>query len=398
MKAVIPEVNYAKLASKIAKLNKKAAKLGTPEITMTVLAERFEIWHKTDATGHSIEVPVKVFDVEVVGEAPVLNGWKLAAKLEHTPNGNVMYSLLETDLPAKFRTVDPWCEHCKTNRERNYTYVVTSEAGEFVQVGSTCLKDFTGHANPEALAKWAQYILDLYDEAREVEYDPFSYSGGSDYMNLENFLYHVAAAVRLCGWTSRGAVYRGEEQGPATADIALSSFYASKHSPAKLEVIGADRLLVTKVVEWVREDVANREDRNDYFWNLATSFSGEYITTKQSGIVASAIIAYKKEIERKAEEANTKPFEWVGTIKKRQEFDNLTLVFSTSFDSMYGPVYLYKFQDQDGNVLVWKTGSFFDWYDGETVVSGKATVKAHDEYRGTKQTVVTRAKFEAVED
>jgi hypothetical protein len=66
---------------------------------------------------------------------------------------------------------------------------------------------------------------------------------------------------------------------------------------------------------------------------------------------------------------------------------------------------IYKFTDADGNVFVWKTtGSvgedrtdnigrdyFYKPENGESVkVSG--TIKEHNEYRGEKQTVLTRCK------
>jgi len=387
----VPEVNYSVLAEKVAKLNKKADKLGTSPIKFELTGSHFEEWTNPDGG----KVPVKIMEIEVVGEAPVLNGWKMAAKLEHTEAGNVLYSLIEEDLPERFRTVEPNCEHCNTLRYRKDTYVVVNEAGEFKQVGSSCLKDFTGHANPEALAKWAEYILALYDDCAESCWDPDRFVGGSNYLELSAFLDNVAAVVREYGWVSRGAVYRGETEKVPSADLAISNMKAPWYASWRVEVTEADSKLTEKAIGWVREEVSNRDDLNDYFWNLTISFSDDYITFKQAGIAASAIVAYKKEQERKAE-ADKAPSDYVGTIKKRLEFDSLRLVFSTSFSGYYGVTYLYKFVDEAGNVLVWKTNSYFDWADGETVVSGKATVKDHSEYRGVKQTVLTRCNFEEV--
>lgn len=388
----VPEVNYFRLVEKIANLNKKAVKLGTSPITLDVIDSHFEEY--TNPEGDKL--PVKVINIEVVGESPKLNGWQFAAKLEHTEAGNVMYSLIDGDLPARFRTVEPRCEHCQTNRNRINTYVVVNEASEFKQVGSSCLKDFTGHANPERLAQWAEHLIGLFGECSECEYDPDSYSGKSDYVHLHNLLENASAVIRQYGWTSRGDVYDGLKQGPASADLALSNLFA-KFKSQRVEVITFDVDLAEAVIKWVREEVANKEDLGDYLWNLVVAIADDYITLKQVGIVASAIVAYKREQAKKAERELVEDSEYVGEIKKRQEFKNLALTFSTSFDTAYGISYLYKFVDENGNVLTWFSSNFFEWTDGQTVVSGKGTVKKHEEYQGVKQTVLTRCKFEAAE-
>lgn len=53
--------------------------------------------------------------------------------------------------------------------------------------------------------------------------------------------------------------------------------------------------------------------------------------------------------------------------------------------------YIYTFEDEGGNVMIWKTQSWQDIETGQTYML-KGTVKAHDEYKGTKQTVLTRCK------
>lgn len=46
---------------------------------------------------------------------------------------------------------------------------------------------------------------------------------------------------------------------------------------------------------------------------------------------------------------------------------------------------------EDGNILIWKTGKWFgDDFDVTTITG---TVKAHNEFRGVKQTELTRCKL-----
>lgn len=69
--------------------------------------------------------------------------------------------------------------------------------------------------------------------------------------------------------------------------------------------------------------------------------------------------------------------------------------YGTNF-SYYGEMnYIYTFKDEKGNVVVWKTSKDL-CFDNELKegdeVSLKGTVKALDEYKGVKQTVLTRCK------
>lgn len=66
--------------------------------------------------------------------------------------------------------------------------------------------------------------------------------------------------------------------------------------------------------------------------------------------------------------------------------------YKTHF-TYYGETnYIYKFTDENGNSLVWKTSSFQEIEEGETYeIKGK--IKAHNEYNGDKQTELTRCKI-----
>lgn len=89
----------------------------------------------------------------------------------------------------------------------------------------------------------------------------------------------------------------------------------------------------------------------------------------------------------------------------------VTLAFETSFevDSFRGygtaEMTIYGFKDEAGNIFVWKTGSVlsvekqvkgfveFDYPQRGDKIRIKAAIKDHSEYKGTKQTVLTRVKL-----
>ena len=86
--------------------------------------------------------------------------------------------------------------------------------------------------------------------------------------------------------------------------------------------------------------------------------------------------------------------EYVGNIGDKVSVD-LTLKRAYSYETSFGyrtqTVYINSFEDEDGNVYVWKTQSWLG-EEGKTYwVSG--TIKDHSEYKGIKQNILTRCKI-----
>lgn len=94
--------------------------------------------------------------------------------------------------------------------------------------------------------------------------------------------------------------------------------------------------------------------------------------------------------------------EWMGKVKQRLNL-HVTYIRTNAFDGYMGrTTYIHTFEDADGNVLVWKTTNVLEYIDEndtyQYVAEGSdfdiaATVKDHTEYRGVKQTEVTRLKI-----
>ena len=111
---------------------------------------------------------------------------------------------------------------------------------------------------------------------------------------------------------------------------------------------------------------------------------GHYLTSAQEFV--------NNLIDPKAEDET--PSEWVGTIGDKY-IDTVTLVRKGWCDTRFGGSNIYTFKDADGNKIVWFTSTRLAKEVGDTFKM-RATVKAHNEYKGKKNTVVTRAKV--VED
>lgn len=103
----------------------------------------------------------------------------------------------------------------------------------------------------------------------------------------------------------------------------------------------------------------------------------------------------KAEQELKASESTS---EHVGEIGDKLEIV-VTYTHTASWENSFGYraslTYLHTFKDEQGNVFTWKTGNCIEAdYDTKMKITG--TIKEHGDYKGIKQTVLTRCKVKEV--
>jgi len=78
---------------------------------------------------------------------------------------------------------------------------------------------------------------------------------------------------------------------------------------------------------------------------------------------------------------------FVGTVGEKI-IATLTCEAVFDVDTNYGTLHINKFRDEGGNSVVWKTSS--KRFDVGLAVTLKGAVKKHEEFRGEKQTELTR--------
>lgn len=390
---VAPEMVDA-ILEKLAKLTKKAEKLGVPPLTLAVsapyvvkervrvhdpVADAFAAIEGENSPCATEEVNSVKVDLTLTGEPPKLNGWKLAARLDWIEGEAVVMKVPSVELKKDWSTSKKLCEHCNTVRNRAETFVVLSDSGEEKEVGSDCLKDFLGHNAAAIFSFWTDMI-------GEVE----SWGGGAEskYLVTPEYLSWVALAIRTGGWVSGTVAYASNGLKTSSASVAMNMMHDKKLKKEDRPT-EADGKVAEAALEWARTELTAKEPKSDYEKNLTLVVKNDYLSPKHVGIAASVIPAFKRALglaeEKKLEAAS----EYVGEVKKREVFKGLTVVFVKEFESDYGVTYLIKMKDEKGNVLVWWTGS---WYpEVGYKVDLKATVKAHEMYGSVKQTVITRA-------
>lgn len=401
VKYMIPVENLGALSDKIETLNRRARKLGVAEVVTRVLgvhrSERQDV-----LTG--ARWVVKHYEVEVDGVSPSFAGWTFAGTLEHSEVGNVVRQVPGTELPTWFRDTKPVCDHCNLKRQRKDTYIVRhAETGELKQVGHQCVRDFLGHADPKHLA-WLASIL------REIELLQSEGSGGGKrLMYGAHFLALAAQCVLSFGWVSKKASQAYSDasggKGNKTPTASLAYKYAfptpeMRRDGDMLEVTQSANKLANDTLEWTLA-LKDKAQRSDYEHNLIVVASKELIEVRDTGILASAVSAYIRAVEREAEMLRQRATQPVsahfGTVGKREVYTlKVERVHRMTFEGFHGNTVLelYSMLDANGNIAVWRTA------EGALEVGKtyqlKGTVKAHGEWKGMKQTTLTRCKVMSI--
>ena len=400
---VVPSGRMGYLKERMVKLQARARRLGCtePQVTEVGFEDRPEMRQALSAAelksfgdkarGNMVPTGVvnRVHFILIEGEAPKFSGWAFVAGVDAMPEaGNFVRVVPGQVLPEAYRKMEPHCDHCRTARNRIKHYVVKNEAtGEHKMVGSSCLRDFLGHVSPDNIANLAQFWSEISGVVEEAERGG---SGGSDYLDLQTFLSYVACAIRLHGWKSRGQV-KNEGCGCATSDRALDGMFHKEKDCREgcLHPVDEDRALADRAIEWAK----TIDPKSDFEHNLSVVAQCEVLPGSGAGVAAAMIFCYKREVEKELlREKKARMFSastYVGEIKERRDFE-VVVVGQHDIDGTYGTVSIYKLLDRGGNLLTWFSSSAA-LKEGESYVL-KGTVKAHEEYKGTKQTIITRCK------
>lgn len=363
-------------------------------------------------------VPVMRIPLTIEGETPSFNGWRFVASLQHLDNENIVRALPGETIPTEYRTRGPVCDHCRAARRRNDTFVLAHEAtNRTVQVGSTCIRDFLGSNEAEDIASLASILAEARSFAGFGESE-FGFGGGGEYETPAlSYLTMVAWCVRTLGWVSKA---KAEENGSdSTSDIAWELLQSPRlraknnASPSQEDINEA-----AAAEAWAENlsDEAINNETSDYLHNLRAAARTGLVSSRTKGILASLIVAHQKATAPKSTGfADT----FVGTVdtkvtfglpaktgKKGQPLKNapvvlsdapVTLDFVAGYETMYGYTTVLKFKTADGACLVWKASSTnLGRKDIGKTFTLAGTIKAHEEYKGQKQTILSRCTVSEV--
>lgn len=380
--------DFAELEKKIKRITKKLSKYNL-SYSFEVLGESVEevtVWDYNNYDNipswqftpknrgkRAVEVISYTFEMESLK----LGEFEVLAVLEHNvienSNENLVHVIKENALvPVEYRTKNSYCEHCNSDRKRNKTVLLINPEGEIKQVGSTCIKEYTGIDGINIIGNY-QDIHDIIIKDLALDYERIDY-----YQKYDKTIDYLASCIQLIdtkGYEKDTTKYKAWE-------ICGTEYQDTKYMA---------------IAEKVKEYFTNRNFVNDFLNNIRLCLSNEY--TKINGFVAYAYLAYQKEMEneekkRKIEEGK-KNSSYVGEVGQKIQTE-LTFKKKIAYETHYSyhgeTSYILLFEDAEGNIYKWNTAKYMEIEEGQQVKI-KGTIKDHSEYSGAKQTILTRCKI-----
>ena len=150
-------------------------------------------------------------------------------------------------------------------------------------------------------------------------------------------------------------------------------------------------------VDSILEFLKNMKDDSSYVVSIKSLANSDYFRSKFTGFVASMVICYNKAMEKERAQkaaADMNISEYIGNKGDRMEANFKEVKVVASYDTQFGMMMLYRFVLDNDDICIWSTGTYINT---DEVKNGKIkfTVKDHSQFRGVKQTVVTRCKLSA---
>lgn len=406
----VPAENLERLLAQIEVINKRIRRLRKHGHNLADVVINVGALFTEHLEGREID---RVFaNVALLSpEPPKVGGWEFIAALTHVegvgtvlrvcPGANVAEGELK-----RYRTASPDnCDHCHSTRKRSDTFVIRNQKGELSQVGRQCLQVYTGLANVKSICMSAEILFSLSGLLEDAEDEGFGGggSGGRNYASIEQFLPFVACSIRKDGWLSRTAATEQGSRERSTCDLACScGIFASPDQKYKYVPEEVDYNLAAATIEFCESHFAETdpESLSDYENSLRVAMASGIAHPKMMGIIASAIMFYRRDLERRARNntwaqmvASSK---FQGVEKERQVWENLKVLSYRTSSNDFGTTHFYSFVDENNNAFVYWASRDFNFSPGQ-VVSLLATVKKHETYtpkfEGAKsfaQTVLTR--------
>jgi hypothetical protein len=384
----IAEYRVEDLYVRVKKFNNKATKLGLPLITVAQTGIEAREFTRENALGEREKFSINVVSVELTGEIPRIGGWAIHSKVEpsQVPGSNFVYTQPHFDAVEGLRTTKMICEHCNMKRGRSLVYLLQNvETGEQKLVGKSCLKDFLPNIDVGSLLAYLESFHTLSsgdtldEDCERAPREAFVYG-------VRDLIAESLVLIKKWGYKSKKMARELNDDMIATVEwVARTN---PKDRKELYPVAELTPVYESGEVEKVLAFLNDLNPRDDFGYNLQLAIKQVNAPVKMFSFVVAGVNMYLKSVE-KAAEAAVKTNEWVGTVGERVVLKGLKLVRCTPVETNFGMSFVTGFEDEDGRTFIWFASKKIG--DVGEVMDLKTTIKKHDEYKGVKQTVITRA-------
>lgn len=429
----------------LEKVNKKLKSRNLPELELEILKSEWieSLKRKKNALNDRDPIPMRIFvhTIKVEGDIPQIKDYEFIAKIEHGVDGNIINMAPNRSiekLPDEYKTFNQKCDICGTNRERNNTFIIRKiDEDKLITAGSSCLKKFMPLEDVKKMMDYAIQLNDMRGILAKADGNwDFGGEGDDDYYGggrgggrwresyePETILLYCVIAY-LDNFKQYVSGQKAQEFGKSsTLGDALHLKY-SLESPVRTKADRQERMeaqatvnkhlveakkLTQDILDWSKtydfDKAAQESPKMDaYFNNLKVLTKRDVLERQHIGYFASLISLYAREMQIKNVRPEKKQSEYYGNIGDKIKDIKVNVKFVTSFDTAFGTMVIYSMVDDDGHVFVYKGqylnitgtggGAIGITKGDDILLSG--TIKSHQDYKGTKQTIVQRPKVKAI--
>ena len=402
MTYAIHEDLYPEVEKKLKRIAKKCAKYGNGFIFEVKYEEIRE--HKIYKDNKVIDVEYHKFIlVEVEGSARI-DDWECIAILEVHDVGNIIRRINTTiDIPERFKHSENICEHCNSKRQRNSLYIIHNViTNEWKQVGGNCLMLYTNGLSMD-------YVVSYLDGIIELEHFNGFVGAGQPHYKVEDVLGYAVEVIAKIGYFS-------SQSSCSTKHLVSELIFNRGQIDETISIMNKNLKNARIMARFCQEDFHKKEtesivheiveyyksldDNSEFIHNIKVMLNTGYILSNNFGFICYLPEGYAKHIKAEAEKAKCfeEKHEHFGEVGKRYKDKSVEDIYLiTTWESQFGVTYLYKILLADGVALTWKTSKplFEGLNEDDDIDFDKIafTVKSHGEYKGKKQTEVTRCKI-----
>jgi len=339
----------------------------------------------------------KLYRMELENTFSTLGIWSVVGRIEHSHAGNLLHGTNE----ANGNTLLGWkdatacCQHCRTKRQRNDTYVLHNAELGYKQIGRSCLKEFTGF-DASAITSAMKSFIDICDYADE---ERERMSGGCNFlMPVRIFIAAAMAAIRerdgfkpvsegesstqsrairLTERCSPGISEQEEKENSVNWKRSVAAYWAN-----------LDGTEVDTIVEAI---AAKKDSGNSFDYNaglLAVDGTFAPFGSNHSAVLAAAVHKVLQTIDApKAGKLNEHVGATGDKIKVRVVVTKIRAVHG-----QFGTSHWVNMQDAEGRCYSWCASRCPEPVERGVEMEIAGTIKAHELFNERKITVLTRCK------
>jgi hypothetical protein len=394
------------IEEKLEKLSKKFSKL--PETilkytTSSIKSENFE-----DFLEYEIEILTPIIKYEGFSHIATLKKEMIEEEGKHEIINMVFPANgYESESFTKYFEESFRCDHCKTNRNRIIVHLFRNEQNEDLMIASKCSKDYFGINVFNQLKIFNDYSVEQIFSDLEDMFSGCGYRSSSfdktkfckiayGFMKTRNAYVSQKkseeSAFDGIGTPSTRASIENLLSPVEKRDFKTEWEWENGVKERKLELDKLDEVAkdfdISKVKDfWENLNASNLDD--NFIRSCYINFS---LLNCRKGLLVYSIFKYMLDVENCFKTKVIINSNHVGTIGERIKNVEVTIIHISTFENQYGLTFFIKMLDNQGNLLVWFSSKNPNLEKNEKAFL-TGTVKKHDVYKDTKQTILSRCKL-----